>query len=70
MSRWLIGDYLNAMHSACIAFTNTESSKKLKRDIKGKTRNGARCIYQPGDIVYFRRENSNFWKDPETVLRA
>ena len=44
-----------------------ESSKKLNRAIKRKTRNFQR-FYQIGDEVYYKRDTSDQWKGPAKVL--
>ena len=56
------------MHAACKAFIESEACEKLIRAIKAKTTVSNGIIYQPGDIVYYKRENSNMWKGPDTVI--
>ena len=53
----VIANHLNAMHAARQAFVQAEASEKLRRAIKAKTRVTAGLTYQPGDIVYFKRED-------------
>ena len=36
-----------------------EASEKLRRTIKTNTRVSAGIIYQPGDIAYYKRNNSD-----------
>ena len=67
-SNELIANHLNAMHAARQVFIESEASEKLKRAIKAKTRGSTAVVYQPGDIVYFKREASNQWKGPGTVI--
>ena len=55
------------MHAARQAFIESETSEKLRRAIKAKTRVSTAVLYQPGDLVYFKREASNQWKGPGTV---
>ena len=55
----LIANHLNAMHAARQAFIEPEASEKLRRAIKAKTRVSTAVVYQPGDLVYFKRETSN-----------
>ena len=64
----IIANHLNEMHAACKAFIEAEASDKLRRAIKAKTRVSTRIIYQPGDLVYYKRNDSNQWKGPGTVL--
>ena len=47
------------MHAACKAFIEFEACEKLIRAIKAKTTVSNGITYQPGDIVYYKRENSN-----------
>ena len=47
---------------------NRKPAKKLRKAIRAKTRTATSLIYEPGDIVYFKRENSNLWKGPGTVI--
>ena len=54
------------MHAARQAFIESETSEKLRRAIKAKTRVSTAVLYQPGDLVYFKREASNQWKGPGT----
>ena len=63
----IIANHLNAMHAARKAFIEAEASEKLRRVIKAKTRVSTGIIYQPGDIVYYKRNDSNQWKGPGTV---
>ena len=59
---------MNAIHTAQAAFTKSEACKKLRRGIRAKTRTVASLTYEPGDILYFKQENSNLWKGPHTVI--
>ena len=45
-----------------------KASEKLRRTIKKNTRVSAGIIYQPGDIAYYKRNNSDQRKDLEAVL--
>ena len=56
------------MHAARKAFIEAEASEKLRRAIKTKTRVSTGIMYQPGDIVNYKRNDSNQWKGPGTVL--
>ena len=51
------------MHAA-----RKEASEKLRRAIKTKTRVFTGIIYEPVGIVYCKRNDSDQWKDPRTVL--
>ena len=63
----IITNHLNTMHAAHKAFIEAEASEKLRRAIKAKTVSTG-IIYQPGDIVYYKRNDSDQWKGPGTVL--
>ena len=56
------------MHAALAAFIKSEACEKLRRALRAKTRTATSLIYEPGDIVYFKRENSNLWKGPGTAI--
>ena len=56
------------MHAARKAFIEAEASEKLRRTIKVKTRVSTGMIYQSGDIVYYKRNDSNQCKGPGRVL--
>ena len=64
----LMRDNLNALHSARENFMKAESSDKLKRAWRRKTRTHTAKIFESGQSVYYKRENSNMWKDPGTVI--
>ena len=57
-----IANNLNAMRAACQVFFESETSQKLRRAMKAKTRVSTAVVYQPGDLVYFKKEASNQWK--------
>ena len=59
---------MNVMHAAQAAFTESKSSKKLRIAIMTKTRTATSLIYERGDIVCFKQENSNLWKGPGTLI--
>ena len=54
----ITANHLNAMHAARAAFIESEASEKFRRAIRAKTRTTS-LIYEPGDILYFKQENSN-----------
>ena len=63
-----IANHMNVMHAAQAAFTESKSSKKLRIAIMTKTRTATSLIYERGDIVCFKQENSNLWKGPGTLI--
>ena len=64
----IIANHLDAVHAARKAFIEAEASEKLRKTIKVKPRVSTGMIYQPGDIVYYKRNDSNQCKGPGTVL--
>ena len=64
----IIANHLNAMHAVRAAFIKSEACEKRRRAIRAKTRTATSLIYEPGEIVYFKRENSNLWKWSGTVI--
>ena len=66
----IIANHLNIMHAARKAFIEAEASEKLRRVITAKTRVSTGIMYQPGDIVYYKRNDSNQWKGPRKIFRA
>ena len=59
---------LNAMHAARQAFIKSESAEKLRRALCHQTRTYSDVKYFTGDIVYYKRNNSNEWRGPGTVI--
>ena len=64
----LIASHLNAMNRARKAFIESETSEKLRRALRKKTRNITSEIFQQGDKVYYKRNNSKLWKGPGMVI--
>ena len=50
------------------AFIKSESAEKLRRALRHQTRTYSDVKYFTGDIVYYKRNNSNEWKGPGTVI--
>ena len=60
---------LNAMHSARKSFIEAESSEKLRRALRSKTRTHTGKIFSVGESVYYKRQNcGNVWKGPGKVI--
>ena len=64
----VIAVHLNAMHVARKAFLESESSEKVRRALRHKTRDVPAMVYQTGDVVYYKRHNSRCWKGPGIVI--
>ena len=59
---------LNIMHTARENFIKAESCEKLKRALRMKTRTHTSKIFEIGQSVYFKREDSSRWKGPGDVI--
>ena len=64
----VVADHLNAMHSARKAFIEAESSEKIKRALRRKVRPATSLIFETGDKVLYKRNNSEPWKGPGKVI--
>ena len=62
-SSQVVADNLNALHAARKNYIELEASEKLKKN----TRLYSDIIYQPGDIVFYKRAKDKEWKGPATV---
>ena len=68
MTNEIVACNLNAMHAACQAFIKSESAEKLRRALCHQTRTYSDVKYFTGNIVHCKRNNSNEWKGPWTVI--
>ena len=59
---------INAMHVARQKYVQAESSDKIRKALRSKTRTYVDAEYKTGDMVYYRRKNTKGWKGPATVL--
>ena len=59
--------HLNAMHAARETFVEAESNEKLRRALKPKARVTSGLVYDLGDLVYYKRKDSDKWKGPGKV---
>ena len=64
----IIVKHLNAWHAAIKAFIVAESNEKLRRSLKAKNQVATEITYEAGDIVYYKRKDSNRWKGPGKVI--
>ena len=55
------------MHAARKVFKESEASEKLRCALKGKVRPCTSITYELGQLVYYKRRDSNKWKGPGTV---
>ena len=63
-----IASHLAALHGARHAFLQAESSEKIKRALRHNLRSYQNVSHCSGDRVYYKRNDSNEWKGPATVL--
>ena len=59
---------INAMHAARRAFMRSESSEKLQKALRHQVRGNPSFQYSSGDLVYFKRPESNNWMGPGVVI--
>ena len=59
---------LNAMHAARTAFMKSECSEKLQRALRHQIRVRGSDKFENGDMVYFKRPNSDRWMGPGSVI--
>ena len=64
----IIVKHLNAMNAARKAFIEAESNEKLRLALKVKNRITTGITYEIGDIVYYKRKDSNKWKGSGKVI--
>ena len=65
-SSQVVADNLNAMHAARQSFIQNESSEKVKCALTHQIRTSGDDTYTPGDLVFYKRGNSEQWHGPET----
>ena len=59
---------LTAMQAARKAFIESQANGRICRAIRHQTHQSTPYIFQNGDSVYFKRDSSNEWKGPGTVI--
>ena len=59
--------HINALHEARKSFLETENSERIRRALCHKIRTSCEN-FEHGDKVYYKRENSNKWHGPGTVI--
>ena len=64
----LIASHLNAMHKAREEYIKLESSEKLRRAMRSKTRTHSNVTYFHGDEVFYKREEDTRWRGPGRVI--
>ena len=64
----ILAEHLHALHSAREAFVSSENSEKIKRALSHNTRTSNEIRYTTGDIVYYKRNTSQEWRGPGSVI--
>ena len=63
-----VASNLNALHAARRAFIQSESSERLQRALRNQVRPSIAAEYANEDMVLFKRNESNRWMGPSTVI--
>ena len=63
-----VAKHLNAKHDARKAFVECEASEKIRRALRRNVRESTTIVFQPGDRVYYKRQDSDIWKGPAVVI--
>ena len=63
-----LSDHLNAMHAEKNSFIQNDACEKSRRGLRSETRTSVSMMYEQGDAVYYKRTDSNYWKDLGTVI--
>ena len=64
----IVRQNLNALHSARKEFVKIESNERVRRALRSNIRSSPIEDLKNGDGVYFKRNGSNEWKGPGTVI--
>ena len=67
-SSQLVAEQLNALHKARQEFIQLESSEKLRRALRSKTRTHNNTRYMQGDTVYYKWDDEKRWRGPGSVI--
>ena len=60
-------DIVDAIYATREAFTKKDKCERLKRALKSKIRCNL-TVFHRNDVVYFKRENEEFWRGPARVV--
>eukprot|EP00111_Clytia_hemisphaerica_P014173 TCONS_00041752-protein len=64
----MMKENLEVLHKAREAFIASEHSERIRRALAHNIRTSGEIKYLTGDRVYYKRNDSNEWKGPGTVL--
>lgn len=62
-----VGERISALHASRKAFTEVESSERIRRTIRKRFKT-TDDIYVTGDNVYYKRADCPEWKRPGVVI--
>ena len=62
-----LASHLNVLHSARKAFIESESCERIRRALRNKMRTPEQ-IFQPEDLVFYKREGKEQWLGPGKVM--
>ena len=63
----VVADNINAMYASRLAFTEAESSERIRQALRKNVRTYNEN-YETGDKVYYKRSDSDKWRGPGYVL--
>ena len=63
-----VARHLNAMHGARRAFVESEASTKIRRALRHNVREATTMTFEPGNRVYYKRIDSDYWRGPAVVI--
>ncbi|XP_057314680.1 uncharacterized protein LOC130655883 [Hydractinia symbiolongicarpus] len=64
----IVATNLNAMNAARKTFIQSESAEKVRRALRHQTRTSGDDRFETGDKVFYKRNTSNAWKGPGSVI--
>ena len=64
----VVANHLNAKHEACKAFIECEALEKIRRALRHNVWQSTTLEFTPGDKVYYKHLNSDYWKGPAEVI--
>ena len=64
----ILADHLDAITAARRGFVEAKASSKVKRALARKIRPATSLVYETGDKVFYKRNDSDKWRGPATVI--
>ena len=59
---------LQAKHEVRKAFIESEASEKIRRALRKNIRESNSAIFEAGEKVYYKRQDSEYWRGPAVVI--